>query len=160
MKIAVIGAGIGGLTFAAAMRRFCPDADVEVYERDQGPESRSQGNSLGLNGDKALAVLKMLDLYERVAGGLVTVTRFVFCDQRGHPLLELPATGDEKRLTLQAPACMQGYLTSPMLCMPPRKMSSKPSPRLSSYGAFSVRRAPGIRPLQRSLPPSTRRLSS
>ena len=32
MKIAVIGAGISGLTFAAALQRFSPDIQVELYE--------------------------------------------------------------------------------------------------------------------------------
>ena len=43
MKIAVIGAGISGLTFAAAMQRFSPETKVDVYERDQGLTSRPQG---------------------------------------------------------------------------------------------------------------------
>ena len=33
MKIGVVGAGISGLTFAAAMRRFSPATKVELYER-------------------------------------------------------------------------------------------------------------------------------
>ncbi len=50
MKIVVIGAGIGagisGLTFATAMRRFSPQTPVEVYERDQSLASRPQGSFL------------------------------------------------------------------------------------------------------------------
>jgi salicylate hydroxylase len=98
MKIAVIGAGISGLTFAAAMRHFAPDSQVEVYERDQSVTSRPQGYSLGLKGDAGLAVLKTLGLYAPLADELVPITSFVFCTQRGQPLLELPATGNEKRL--------------------------------------------------------------
>ena len=63
MKIAVIGAGISGLTFGAAMQRFSPETQVEVYERDQSLTSRPQGYSLGLKGDTGLAVLKALGLY-------------------------------------------------------------------------------------------------
>src|SRR5215472_16312080 len=99
MKVAVIGAGISGLTFAAAMQRYSPQTQVEVYERDQSPTSRPQGYSLGLKGDAGLAVLKTLGLYEQLAAEVVTITNFVFCNQRGQHLLELPATGDEKRLT-------------------------------------------------------------
>jgi 2-polyprenyl-6-methoxyphenol hydroxylase-like FAD-dependent oxidoreductase len=48
MRVAVIGRGICGLTFAAAMRRFNADVDVQLYERDAAPESRFQGYSLGM----------------------------------------------------------------------------------------------------------------
>jgi 2-polyprenyl-6-methoxyphenol hydroxylase-like FAD-dependent oxidoreductase len=99
MKIAVIGAGISGLTFAAAMQRFSPETQVDVYERDQSLTSRPQGYSLGLKGDLGLAVLKTLGLYEQLAQEMVTITNFVFCNQRGQHLLELPATGNEQRLT-------------------------------------------------------------
>jgi len=43
MRVAVIGAGISGLTFAAAMQHYSPQTQVEVYERDQIPTSRPQG---------------------------------------------------------------------------------------------------------------------
>src|SRR5215472_4090784 len=99
MKIAVIGAGISGLTFAAAMQRFSPQTQVDVYERDQGLTSRPQGYSLGLKGDLGLGVLKTLGLYDDLAQEMVTITNFVFCNQRGQHLLELKASGDEKRLT-------------------------------------------------------------
>jgi glycine/D-amino acid oxidase-like deaminating enzyme len=58
MKIAVIGAGISGLTFAAAIQRFSPEIQVDVYERDQGLTSRPQGYSLGLKGDLGLGFSK------------------------------------------------------------------------------------------------------
>lgn len=54
MKIGVIGAGISGLTFAAAMRRFAPETQVELYERELDATSRFQGYSLGLKGDAGL----------------------------------------------------------------------------------------------------------
>jgi len=99
MKIGIVGAGISGLTFAAAMRRFSPATKVELYERDESAASRLQGYSLGLKGDAGLAVLKTLDLYNPLAKKAITITNFVFCNQRGTPLIELPTTGDEKRLT-------------------------------------------------------------
>src|SRR5262245_14344283 len=99
MNIGVIGAGIGGLTFAAAMRRFAPEAKVELFERDLSATSRFQGYSLGLKGDGGLAVLKTLGLHDLLATQAVTILNFLFCDQRGRVLLELPHTDDEKRLT-------------------------------------------------------------
>ena len=98
MKIAVIGAGVSGLTFAAAMRRFAPKTQVELYERDLSAESRFQGYSLGLKGDGGIPVLKAIGLYEQITQHAVTIKNFVFCDQQGKVLLELSATGDEARL--------------------------------------------------------------
>src|SRR5215813_1135045 len=99
MNIGVIGAGIAGLTFAAAMRRFAPEAKVELYERDLSATSRFQGYSLGLKGDAGLAVLKTLGLHDLLEQQAITIKNFLFCDQRGRVLLELPDTGDERRLT-------------------------------------------------------------
>ena len=99
MKIGVIGAGISGLTFTAALRRSAPDIQVQLYERDPSADSRFQGYSLGLKGDGGLPVLKSLGLYDQLSRQAVTIMNFVFCDQNGRILLELPATGDEKRLT-------------------------------------------------------------
>src|SRR5215467_1856203 len=99
MKIAVIGAGISGLTLAATLRHFAPDTQVDLYERDPSVTSRPQGYSLGLKGDAGLAVLKTLGLYDRLGEEIVTIKNFVFCTQRGQHLLELPATLNEQRLT-------------------------------------------------------------
>src|SRR5262245_38365203 len=99
MNIGVIGAGIAGLTFAAAMRRFAPETKVELFERDLSATSRFQGYSLGLKGDGGLLVLKTLGLHDRLAAQAVTISNFMFCDQRGRVLLELPRTDDEQRLT-------------------------------------------------------------
>lgn len=99
MKIAVIGAGISGLTFAAAMQRFSPQTQVDVYERDHSLTNRLQGYSFGLKGNTGLAVLKTLGLDKYLEQEMVTITNFVFCTQRGQHLLALPATGQEQRLT-------------------------------------------------------------
>ncbi len=99
MKIAVIGAGISGLTFTAALRRSVPGIEVHIYERDPSADSRFQGYSLGLKGDGGLPVLKSLGLYDQLSLQVVNIVNFAFCDQSGRVLLELPASGDEKRLT-------------------------------------------------------------
>lgn len=101
MKIGVIGAGISGLTFAAAMKRSAPKMQVELYERDVSATSRFQGYSLGMKGDGGLPVLKTLGLYDQLAEHAVPIMNFIFCDQRGKILLELPATSDETRLTVR-----------------------------------------------------------
>ena len=62
MKITVIGAGISGLTFAAAMRQLAAETEVAIYERAASATGRDQGYSLGLKGDGGLSVLKALGL--------------------------------------------------------------------------------------------------
>src|SRR5436190_910400 len=71
MQVAVVGAGIAGLTFAAAMRKYAPAAEVTLYERDASPAARPEGYSLGLRGDAGLLVLKRLGLYEQVSADAV-----------------------------------------------------------------------------------------
>jgi FAD-dependent urate hydroxylase len=94
MRVLVSGAGISGLTFAAAMRRFCPAAEVVLFERDEAPDSRPQGYGLGMDRDAGQLVLRELGLRDELAGDTVPITRFIFCDQRGRSLLELPSGGD------------------------------------------------------------------
>jgi salicylate hydroxylase len=94
LKIAVIGAGISGLTFAAALKRSAPEIQVQIYERELRPDSRFEGYSLGLRGDTGLKALKSLGIYEQLTSQAMPVKNFVFCDQKGDVLLELPATGN------------------------------------------------------------------
>jgi len=101
MKIATVGSGICGLTFAAAMRRFNPDVDVQIYERDTAPDARFQGYSLGMKGDAGIPVLRQLGVFERLQADMMPVRNFVFCDQKGNPLLELPSSTDDKNLNLR-----------------------------------------------------------
>jgi salicylate hydroxylase len=99
MRVAVVGAGIAGLTFAAAMRKFAPSAEVAIYERDAAADARPEGHGLGLRGDAGLLVLKRLGLYDDLAGDAVTIANFAILDQRGKHLLDLPAASDERRGT-------------------------------------------------------------
>lgn len=102
MRVAVFGAGISGLTFVAALRRAVPEAQIEVFERDAAPDSRPQGYSLGLKRELGIPVLRRLGLFEQLRPSLTPVTNFVFVDQRGRHLLELPNSGnDNKHLTLR-----------------------------------------------------------
>jgi 2-polyprenyl-6-methoxyphenol hydroxylase-like FAD-dependent oxidoreductase len=87
LKIAVIGAGISGLTFAAALRRFAPGIQIELCEHDPNTNGHSRAYGLGLNGDGGLLVLRSLGLYEQLTRHAVTVTKSVVCDQRGRVLV-------------------------------------------------------------------------
>ena len=62
MKVAVIGAGIGGLALAQGLTRA--GVDVTVYERDAALDSRRQGYRIHLHAAAALEVCLPPDLYE------------------------------------------------------------------------------------------------
>jgi salicylate hydroxylase len=99
MKVTIIGAGIGGLTLAVALKQKNPAIEVDIYESDAGGFSRRQGYDLGLKGDSGLRVLTSLGLRDKVlTDNAVKVTNFVFTNQAGKELLALPAR-DEERLT-------------------------------------------------------------
>eukprot|EP01137_Pigoraptor_chileana_P008732 Opistho-2@55985 len=48
LRIAVVGGGIGGLAFAHLMKIKCPNVIITIYERDESPNARAQGYSIGL----------------------------------------------------------------------------------------------------------------
>lgn len=94
-KVVVLGAGIGGLTTAAALRRA--GIAAEVYEA--GAELRAQGSALavGSNGVRALRAIGPeleQDLLERGA----RVQSFRFCRPDGTPLRVLPVHRQDARL--------------------------------------------------------------
>ena len=62
-KALIIGAGLGGLCLAQALRR--DGIDFEIFERDKGPFERPQGYRLHLDGDAINAAAEVLpaDLY-------------------------------------------------------------------------------------------------
>ena len=62
MKVAVAGAGIGGLCLAHGLLRA--GADVTVYERDETLDSRFQGYRLHVDAGPALHACLPPDLYE------------------------------------------------------------------------------------------------
>ena len=62
MKVAVIGAGIGGLALAQGLKRA--GIEVTVYERDNALDSRGQGYRIHLHAAAALQACLPPDLYE------------------------------------------------------------------------------------------------
>ncbi|MEY9855478.1 2-polyprenyl-6-methoxyphenol hydroxylase-like FAD-dependent oxidoreductase [Catenulispora sp. GAS73] len=62
MKVAVVGAGVGGLTLAQGLLRA--GIDVTVYERDTALDSRGQGYRIHLHALAALEACLPSDLYE------------------------------------------------------------------------------------------------
>ena len=84
MKVIIVGAGISGLTLAAALAQLAPQHEVELYERDASAADRRKSYAIGLKGETGLAVLERLGLRDDVlAGGAQQVTNFVITDRAG-----------------------------------------------------------------------------
>lgn len=62
IKIAIIGAGPGGLALARLLQ--LENIPFTLYDRDGGPNERSQGGSLDLHPDSGLLTLTAAQLYE------------------------------------------------------------------------------------------------
>jgi 2-polyprenyl-6-methoxyphenol hydroxylase-like FAD-dependent oxidoreductase len=100
MKVIIVGAGISGLTLAAALAQLAPRIEVEVLERDAAAADRRKGYAIGLRGDAGLEVLGRLGLREQVlTNGAQQVTNFVITDRQGRHLLALPSGNDSARQT-------------------------------------------------------------
>lgn len=61
-KIAVIGAGPGGLTLARLLQMH--GADVKVYERDEHKDARPKGATLDLHEESGLKALQQVGLMD------------------------------------------------------------------------------------------------
>ncbi|MGW8330678.1 FAD-dependent oxidoreductase [Streptomyces sp. NPDC055897] len=61
-RIAVVGAGLGGLLCATALHRY--GIDTTVFEGDPGPDHRDQGGSLDLHEDTGQAALRTAGLHD------------------------------------------------------------------------------------------------
>ncbi len=95
MKVIIVGAGISGLTLAAALAQLAPRIHVEVFERDATTAKRPRGYAIGLKGDGGLEVLGRLGLRDEVLNnGAQQVTNFMITDRQGRTLLALPSGKD------------------------------------------------------------------
>jgi salicylate hydroxylase len=100
MKVAVIGAGVSGLTFAAAMRKAAPDVEIALFERDPSPTHRPQGYAIGLRNGTGLTALGELGLRDAVVGSdSIRVTNLAFTNQAGQTLLSLKSSPDDPNTT-------------------------------------------------------------
>jgi salicylate hydroxylase len=97
VKVIIVGAGISGLSLAAALAQLAPRLEVEIFERDAAAAWR-KGYALSLKGDAGLLVLERLGLRENVlALGAQEVTNFMINDRHGRTLLELRSSRNDKR---------------------------------------------------------------
>jgi 2-polyprenyl-6-methoxyphenol hydroxylase-like FAD-dependent oxidoreductase len=81
-KIAIVGAGPGGLTLARLLQMR--GADVAVYERDASREARVQGSALDLHEDSGLAALGEAGLMDAFwANHRADLDRLRLTDQNG-----------------------------------------------------------------------------
>ncbi|MEU7133137.1 NAD(P)/FAD-dependent oxidoreductase [Streptomyces sp. NPDC046261] len=62
-RIAIVGAGLGGLVCASVMQQH--GLPVTVFEREPGPDSRSQGGSLDIHEDTGQVALRAAGLLDR-----------------------------------------------------------------------------------------------
>ncbi|MGW1058241.1 FAD-dependent monooxygenase [Micromonospora rubida] len=85
MRALVVGAGVGGLTSAIALRRR--GIEVELFEAAPGP--RTSGGGLGI-ASNATKVLRALGVDLPAAGVGRVCERFELRTARGRPLRELP----------------------------------------------------------------------
>jgi 2-polyprenyl-6-methoxyphenol hydroxylase-like FAD-dependent oxidoreductase len=95
MKVAVVGAGIGGLCLAQGLRRN--GIDATVYERDDALSSRGQGYRVHLDAGRALHACLPPELYElcvSTSGRPSTRMTVVRRDLRVLRTMEFPAPAD------------------------------------------------------------------
>lgn len=85
MKIAVIGAGIGGLTTAIALRKYCPQWTVELYERSEVLRAAGAGLALGAN---AVLGFEQLGIQTQVLAQSNILEKFQILDGKGRIISE------------------------------------------------------------------------
>jgi 2-polyprenyl-6-methoxyphenol hydroxylase-like FAD-dependent oxidoreductase len=94
-RVLVVGAGVGGLTTALALRQV--GIDTTVFERAQGLAELELGHGLSLwpNGTGALRRVGALDAVEAVAA---PIEQMQFRDRRSRAIVDHPAGGISREL--------------------------------------------------------------
>ncbi|KAF9438256.1 hypothetical protein BGZ76_008989 [Entomortierella beljakovae] len=64
LKIAIVGAGLGGLALARTLQQN--DINCTVFELDESPSSRSQGGTLDMHPESGQSALRTNDLWEKI----------------------------------------------------------------------------------------------
>ncbi len=80
MKISIIGAGIGGLTTAIALRKYRPDLDLEIFEGS--PELKAAGAGLALAAN-AVAAFDQIGVKDEVLAVSNVLEGFRVLDPKG-----------------------------------------------------------------------------
>ncbi|HEX8824911.1 MAG TPA: NAD(P)/FAD-dependent oxidoreductase [Archangium sp.] len=101
MNVVIVGAGIGGLTLAAALHR--EGISARIYERDLGITARQQGYALSLKESTGLKVLRTLGLYEDIRAVGRPAIDFTFLTPEGKDILHLRADPSSPEYTLGVP---------------------------------------------------------
>lgn len=83
-RVLVVGAGIGGLALARALRRL--GIDVEVVEKQDAWRRLGAGLALQPNGARALRELDLLDAVVRAG---IPIEHWLFADDQGVPLFDI-----------------------------------------------------------------------
>lgn len=86
MKIAIIGAGVSGLTIAALLNQAKhDDLTIEIYERDKSASQREQGYAISLHQHQVLEVLKQLGIYHQLVNQEHSqqISHVIFYNEKG-----------------------------------------------------------------------------
>jgi 2-polyprenyl-6-methoxyphenol hydroxylase-like FAD-dependent oxidoreductase len=109
-KAIVIGAGIGGLTTAIALRRA--GVEVEVFERAQ--ELKERGSALGLTGN-AVAALRLLGIHGKLEAKGAVLEIFRILDWRGRRIADVPVKQVQEELGIATVSLHRAALQSVLL---------------------------------------------
>ena len=86
-KVLIVGAGLGGLTLAAALEQR--GYEIRVFERDAAPESRGQGFVVNL--ETGLAALDRIGLADAVRGTGFSTAGLKILNRGGQVLVQFPS---------------------------------------------------------------------
>ncbi|MBL4676613.1 MAG: FAD-dependent monooxygenase [Mucilaginibacter sp.] len=93
-KIAIVGAGPGGLTLARLLQ--LKGADVKVYERDFGEDARVQGSVVDLHYESGLKVIKAAGLVDAFKEAYMpNADKFRIVDKQAHVFYDEENRPDE-----------------------------------------------------------------